>query len=203
MIENQRHANKAFASVGVQEKCERNGKLINFMAGVRRAGSLKPGRCKAPERYAQYKKTMKNILIISIILLAGLSSCKKQVENGSPEFIGYWTGSPYGNYGYMYLNINKNSRAYMYIRDTENDHEYHNSGTARADDKKLTIGGTKYFKIIEYPHPIDTNVERHSVINYLDNSFSRKLANWKMVLDGLHGTSHSNLGERTFYKADY
>jgi hypothetical protein len=42
--------NKAFASVGVKEKCETNGKLINFMVGVRRAGSLKPGRCKAPNR---------------------------------------------------------------------------------------------------------------------------------------------------------
>ena len=27
-----------------------NGKLINFMAGERRAGRLKPGRCKGPER---------------------------------------------------------------------------------------------------------------------------------------------------------
>jgi hypothetical protein len=146
---------------------------------------------------------MKNSLIIISLLLAGLSSCKKQVENGSPEFIGYWSGGAYDSYGYgyMYLNINENSSAYMYIRDTENDHEYDNSGTARADDEKLTIGGTKYFKIIEYPHPIDTSVERWLMYNHIDNTW--KLVNWKMVLDGLHGTTHSNVGNHSYYKADY
>jgi hypothetical protein len=147
---------------------------------------------------------MKNSLIILSILLAGLSSCKKQVENGRPEFIGYWDGDPYYVYGYMYLNIKENSKAYMHIRDDSNDNDYHNSGTARADGEKLTIGGTKYFNIIEYPHHIDTTVERHYIINHLDNNYnSPKLANWKMVLDGLHGTSHSNIGEHAFYKADY
>jgi hypothetical protein len=49
-IINARNDNRGFASAGVQEKCETNGKLINFMVGVRRVGRLKPARCKAPAR---------------------------------------------------------------------------------------------------------------------------------------------------------
>jgi hypothetical protein len=148
---------------------------------------------------------MKNSLIIFILLLVGLSSCKKQVENGSPEFIGYWSGGSYdGIGGYVYLDINKNSRAYFYCWDSENEHKYHSGGTARADDEKLTIGGTKYFTIIEYPHPIDTNVERHWINNWLGGTLnSTKLANWKMVLDGLNNSSSCYRGNRPYYMADY
>jgi nucleoside-specific outer membrane channel protein Tsx len=53
------------------------------------------------------KKIMKKTLIIISLLLAGLSSCEKQVENDRPEFIGYWYGGSYREYGYIYLNINK------------------------------------------------------------------------------------------------
>jgi hypothetical protein len=63
--------NKAFASAGLQEKSEMNGKLINFMVGVRRAGSLKPGRCKAPNRYALLKEKtkMRHIRIIMTLIV--------------------------------------------------------------------------------------------------------------------------------------
>jgi len=37
----------------VREKFETYGKLINFMDGLTRQASLKPARCKAPERWAQ------------------------------------------------------------------------------------------------------------------------------------------------------
>jgi hypothetical protein len=147
------------------------------------------------------KKTIKKSLIILSLLLAGLSSCKKQVEKDRPEFIGYWSGGSYAEYGYIYLDIGENSRAYFYMLDYENNHDYHSGGVARADDEKLTIGGTKYFTIIEYPHPIDTTVERKRIINHLDNS--QKIANWKMVLDGLYRSTDCNVGEWTFYKADY
>jgi len=39
----------------VREKFETNGKLINFMDGLTRQASLKPARCKAPERYTQLR----------------------------------------------------------------------------------------------------------------------------------------------------
>ena len=146
---------------------------------------------------------MKNSLIISCLFLAVISSCKKRVENGAPEFIGYWSGGSYAEYGYMYLNIKENSTAYLYCYDYNNDHDFHNKGTARIDGEKLIVGGTKYFNIVEYPHPIDTNIERYIVINRLYGNFNMKLANWKMVLDGLHGSSHCNVGNHTYYKADY
>jgi hypothetical protein len=152
------------------------------------------------DRYALYKKTMKKNLIILSLLLAGLSSCKKQVEKDRPEFIGYWSGGSYMEYGYMYIDIDENSKAHVYAYDYENEHEYNSRGTARVGDDKLKIGGIKYFKIIEYPHPIDTTVEKHDVINHLDNTC--KLAIWKMVLDGLKSSSNLNVGQRTYYKAD-
>lgn len=143
---------------------------------------------------------MKHNLIIFSLLLAGLSSCKKQVENGRPEFMGYWSGGSYAEYGYIYLNVNENNHASFYMLDYENDHDYHSGGTARADNKKLTIGGVKYFTIVEYPHRIDTNVERKYVNNHLNSSY--KIATWKMVIDGLHGSTNCNVGAWTYYKAD-
>gem|GEM_PF-2535884 len=95
----------------------------------------------------------------------------------------------------------KKSSAYFYMVDYSNNHEYHSGGIARADDNKLTIGGIKHFTIVEYPHPIDTNVERKSVINHVNGT--AKIATWKMVLDGLHGSLDCNAGNRTYYKADY
>jgi hypothetical protein len=146
-------------------------------------------------------KTKITILAIFIISLVMLSACRKQVENGNTDFIGYWSGGTYNEYGYVYVHINENSKAYFHINDRENEHDYITKGTARADHEKLSIGGIKYFKIVQYPHPIDTNVERKLILNHVDNTW--KVANWKMVLDGLHGTTHSNLGNHTYYKADY
>jgi hypothetical protein len=143
---------------------------------------------------------MKEKLLIIFISILGLFACKKQVEEVSPEFIGYWSGGSYAEYGYMYIRINESSGAYVYALDYNNDHEYDSRGTARANDKKLTIGGIKYFKIIEYPHQIDTAVEKEYIFDHTDNT--AKLANWKMVLDGLHNSS-INVGERTYYKSDF
>ncbi|HNW99077.1 MAG TPA: hypothetical protein PKK00_11765 [Bacteroidales bacterium] len=144
---------------------------------------------------------MKNKLIILSLLFAGLLSCKKQIEKESPEFIGYWFVYPYHDYGYMYINIDKNSKAHVYSVDQENENEYNWRGTARANNKKLSIGGVRYFKIIEYPHRIDTTIEKYVVFNVYDNT--RKLANWKMVLEGLKGSSNLNVGTKSYYKADY
>jgi hypothetical protein len=151
-------------------------------------------------RYALYNKDMKKSLIILSLLLAGLSSCKEQIEKDRPEFIGYWSGDSFNKIGYMYIDIDENSKANIYANDHENEHEYSWSGTARANDKKLTIGGVKYFKIIEYPHHIDTTIERYYVYNHLDNT--DKLATWKMVLDGLKGSLNHVVGKSAYYKTD-
>jgi len=144
---------------------------------------------------------MKNCLIIFSLLLIGLSSCEKQVEKERPEFIGYWSGGSYCEYGFIYLDISKKSKAYFYMLDYSNSRDYSSSGIARANDEKLIIGGVKYFTIIEYPHPIDTNVERKHIYNYSDGT--SKIANWKMVLDGLYGSVDCYDGTRTYYMADY
>ncbi len=144
---------------------------------------------------------MKNYLIILFFLLIGLFSCKKKVERDNPEFIGYWSGGTFNEYGYVFLSINEKSRASFFISDYSNDHEYHSSGTARIVNNKLSLTPFTYFTIIEYPHKIDTNIERKYFTNFLTSR--NKLANWKMVLNGLRGSSDCNVGNRTYYKADY
>jgi hypothetical protein len=144
------------------------------------------------------KITTGAIFILSLVILG---SCRKQVENGNPEFIGYWSGGSINEYGRLYIEIDEDSKAYVYASDPENEHYYHSKGTARADYEKLTIGGTKYYKVIEYPHRIDTNVEKVQIVDH--EHYIKKLANWKMVLDGLHGSSHCNVGTHKYYKADY
>lgn len=143
---------------------------------------------------------MKKKLIILCLFLFGIFACKKQVENGRPEFIGYWSGGSNNEYGYVYIHIKENSKAYFHVTDPENDDDYLYKGNARADNGELTIGGSKHFTIVEYPHPIDTNAERKAIYNFVDNS--TRLANWKMVLNGPE-SSNQNVGKRTYYKADY
>jgi len=144
---------------------------------------------------------MKTGLGIFCLILITTIGCRKQVEKDRPEFIGYWSGGSYMEYGWTYIKIESSSRAEVYAYDHENEHEYYRHGKARADDEKLTIGGIKYFKIIEYPHPLDTTIVKHYVINHLDNSY--KLATWIMVLEGMKGFIGLDLGTRTYYKADY
>ena len=48
--------NRGFASGGLREKFDTNGKLINFMDGLTWQAGLKPARCKAPERYTQLRR---------------------------------------------------------------------------------------------------------------------------------------------------
>jgi len=145
---------------------------------------------------------MKYILIILSLLLAGLSSCKDKIEKARPEFIGCWFVDSHGSNGSsIHLSIDESSSAYFRVNDFDNYNDYHSRGEARANDNKLTIGGTKYFLIIEYPHPLDTTIEKNLVLDPDDNIY--KIANWKMVLDGLHGSINCNVGECAFYKADY
>ncbi len=148
---------------------------------------------------------MKENILIIIFFLISFSACKKQVDKDSPEFIGYWLSGSSSYGGYIFINIDKFSNTTFRIYDHENENEWDTRGKARANDKKLTIGGLTYFKIIEYPQRIDTNVEKINIYNFYDNSWSWKLATWKMVLDGLHGSinSNKNVGKRTYYMADY
>lgn len=68
-------------------------------------------------------------------------------------------------------------------------------GVTRANDKHFKIGRIYSFKIVDYPHMIDTSTEIHPIY---ENSISKK-ANWKMSLKGpiFHG------GDGVYYKADY
>jgi hypothetical protein len=141
---------------------------------------------------------MKEKIFILFIFLFLFSACKKQVDKDRPEFIGYWHAKIADNYCAR-INISENSSAYYTI--IWQDHETTYSGTARANDNKLTIGRTKYFDIVEYPHHIDTAVEKEYV--YTHDNKPIKLANWKMVLKGLQPDWLHVCGTWTYYKADY
>ena len=140
---------------------------------------------------------MKTTLTIICIFLMTLFACKKQVEKDMPEFIGEWHAGISDN-DFIVLSIYEDSYAnYMiYWQGKETNYD----GTARANDNRLTIGRTKYFDIIEYPHLIDTTQERYYITNH---DMILKLANWKMVLYGMRPKSLHVCGTRTFYKADY
>jgi len=143
---------------------------------------------------------MRFTIIVFSLFLLGLTSCKKLVIDERLEFVGYWDGGSYNEDGYMYIKINVGSMGRVFIADIAGNHIYDCVGLARANDKKLTIGGTKYFKIIEYPHRIDPNVEQVYVNNHINGT--SKLATWKMILDGLKGSPNCNVGTRTYYLAD-
>jgi hypothetical protein len=98
----------------LQEKCETNGKLINFMVGVRRAGSLKPGRCKAPERYRSGDKTkhidtMKKLLLFILtqtLLFNGFSQVNYEHTYSLPYSEENFRITNLGNNNYKYVVAN-------------------------------------------------------------------------------------------------
>lgn len=160
-------------------------------------------------RYGQYMKLMikyssdyfeknKFLLIIIIISLLGFISCGKKVEDKSPEFIGHWFANPYGGSTHIDIDISENSYATYNLVMGLGNKTY--KGPAHVNNKHLRIGSFRYFKIIEYPHTIDTTIEKHTIFNYNDNT--SKLANWKMVLDGIKPNDNYWCGEATYYKAD-
>jgi hypothetical protein len=139
--------------------------------------------------------------ILLFVFCISLFSCKKKVdENYRPEFIGKWDSSIPGEpYNHITLDITKDSQADYMIYWEGNDH--HHTGTARANDDHLKIGRVLYLKIVEYPHQIDTAVDKHYVTS--DNG-TYKLANWKMTLNGIKPDWLLKLCFKTdYYKADY
>lgn len=144
------------------------------------------------------KYPMKATLTFICILLITISSCKKEVAEEKNEFIGSWYATIYYD-GIATLNISEDSYVtYNIWIEPDNHHKY--EGIARANDKHFKIGRTKYFDIIEYPHIIDTATERFLLP---DLGEGNKLANWKMVLDGMKpGLLYAD-GKYAFYKADY
>lgn len=138
---------------------------------------------------------MKKKHLIIFIHLIVLLSCTKEVDKKRPEFIGSWS-SDIENYNEITLIISENSSAH-YTFDFEGIAEY--KGTAKANNKRLYIGNTNYFDIIEYPHMIDTSDEKHYTW-YNGNSIP---ANWKMVLYGLKPSKLHMSFELTLYKLVY
>jgi hypothetical protein len=144
---------------------------------------------------------MKNILTISFFIILVLAGCKKQVEKERPEFIGYWYSDNGADFWYD-ITIDKDSYA-VYSSNSRIGSGGGGSsihGIARANDKKLKIGRIFNFKIIEYPHKIDTTSSNVYIpIRTGSWSITLKKANWEMTLKGpkLHA------GDGVYYKADY
>jgi len=142
------------------------------------------------------KLTYTNIFFI--LLCLSLFSCKKKVdENNRPEFVGHWY-CPYGDSGsgtedFSYdITVDDNSNAIYTSHTTLGGGDVSTiHGTARANDRHFKIGRIYSFKVIEYPHKIDTT----SSIFIVDG----KKANWKMTLKG--PIFHD--GDGSYYKADY
>ncbi|MGD0711326.1 MAG: hypothetical protein ABR968_09110 [Bacteroidales bacterium] len=138
------------------------------------------------------------IIITKIFLLLiclSLFSCKKKIEDDyRPEFIGKWycPSGPNTNYsGPNIITVDNNSNAVYY----ENSSSLSFKGKARANSKHFKIGRFESFKIIDYPHKIDTASSNVYVIPQL----SSKKPNWVMTLD----SPLFYLGGGTYYKADY
>lgn len=145
---------------------------------------------------------MKKHSILIFFLLILLLSCEKKVDDKRTEFLGDWHAR-INDYDCITLNIMKDQNCLGIYTVHSGGIDTYFSGTAKADKKHLKIGN-KHFDIIEYPHSIDTNVERVYVYNHKANDLSTKLANWKMVLDGIKPSSEDTYtGEYTYYKADY
>lgn len=140
----------------------------------------------------------KNVFIILLFLLA-ICSCKQEVTEERPEFTGHWFAS-FGDNNVIHFDIDENSQA-SYQMTLEGYARKKYTGTARANGQRLTIGGTRYFDIIEYPHMIDTSIEKYTIYDY-ENQRSIP-ANWMMVLDGMKPGLFYADGTWTFYKADY
>jgi hypothetical protein len=143
---------------------------------------------------------MRTTLTIIFVFLLTLFSCKKQVEKERPEFIGNWQSSN-REYTYIDLDINENSEA-VYAIEVSVDSKYSKyKGIARATNRRLKIGRTKYFDIIEYPHLIDTTFDKHRVYDHKNHVTT--LANWKMVLEGMKPSNLYLSDKYEFYKAEY
>jgi len=144
---------------------------------------------------------MKRKIIIFFIILFALLSCKKEDVFDMPEFIGRWH-SQINGYDCIMLYIFENG-ATIYTLNWEGNETNYSGKKTWVDEDKLTFG-KKYFKIIEYPHKIDTNIERVYVFNHYANDLSTKLANWKMVLKGIYPSSENSYTDtHVFYKPDY
>lgn len=122
-----------------------------------------------------------NIKILGILLLFVLFSCRKNVADNDPQFIGRWVCRGNTDWGYI-IEINKNGNA-KYSEVLHGHYYQCFEGVARNDNKKLTIKGMYGFKIILYPEKIDTNIEKTIYEDFY--SFpDGELAGWKMELEG-------------------
>lgn len=138
------------------------------------------------------------IKILFTLLCLCLLSCKKKIdEDYRSEFIGNWYSAHNTGADFWYdIKVDSNSYA-TYTSHTAlgggDLSKIH--GIARANDKHFKIGRIYSFKIIEYPHKIDTT----SSSIYVQDGLSNKKANWEMILKGpiLHG------GDGTYFRADY
>ncbi|HNW98840.1 MAG TPA: hypothetical protein PKK00_10565 [Bacteroidales bacterium] len=143
---------------------------------------------------------MKKRIYFIFIILITLFACKKQVDKERPEFIGLWHACVDGGCTYfVHLSIDEYSHANYMIYWQGKDIEH--GGIAKANDHFLKLKDVFYFKIIEYPHPIDTTIEKYYVYDYNDGK--TKLANWKMILNGPKPSALYVSGKWTYYKADY
>lgn len=140
---------------------------------------------------------MKEKIFILFIFLFIFSACKKQVDKERLEFIGMWY-SQNDNHS-IYFNISQDSHASYQVYEGMNNEGY--SGIARANDHHLKIGRIMKFEIIEYPHEIDTATDKHDLFDYIGH---HKLANWRMVLNGINPLFLNRYqGKLEYYKADY
>jgi hypothetical protein len=153
--------------------------------------------------HAKNKKMKTKIIKLSlsaIFLCLCLTSCKKKVEvDYRPEFIGDWYAS-ISDYNFVHFNISETGWADFDVY-WESNHFIH-KGKARANNRHLKIGRIWFFDIIEYPHKIDTTKER---IPMTDKNGVERLANWKMVLNGIKPDVllMTYDGKLEYYKADY
>ncbi len=136
---------------------------------------------------------------LSMLAFIGLSvfalfGCKKESATQRPEFIGYWR-NPF-SYDFVFtIYIYQNGYGDYTELNKEGD-RLHIKGDARVTDEKLKIGCLHHFRIIEYPHKIDTTDSDIFTTTY---EGLRKKANWKMILEA----PHFYAGSSTYYKADY
>jgi len=143
---------------------------------------------------------MKTWQIVFCIILFSTLGCKKKIDdNYRPEFIGMWYSKNDNTDKRIYFSISKDSHADYSLYEGMNNVDY--AGIARASDHHLKIGRIMNLKIIEYPHQIDTTIEKHDLIDYIG---SHKLANWKMVLNGIFPLIlFRDQGKLEYYKVDY
>jgi hypothetical protein len=138
---------------------------------------------------------MKIKLALYCLILITFCSCNDKVNVSSPAFIGYWYGI---NNGMRYsLNIDLESHATYEISWPDSNYQSI-EGLARANSRKLTINHKQYFEIVEYPHKVDTSVEKFYIPAPDGTLF---IADYKMILDGMHHPSKDIPGgEFTYYK---